>query len=198
MKKKEFLAALEKRLAGLPKKDLEDRIAFYEESIEDRKSEGKSEEEAVAEIGTVDEVVRQIAAETPFVKLVKEKTKPKRALRAWEIILIILGFPLWLPLMLVGLVLCLVFYLLVWILVIVTYAVEISLVAFSIGGVLTFFLTLAQGQPNVTSLGLAMAAAGGAILFVFACIGATKGTFKLSKKIMIGIKASFIGKGEQQ
>ncbi len=196
MQKQEFLAQLKKRLAGLPKKDLEDRLAFYEESIEDRKAEGKSEEEAVAEIGTVDEVVQQIAADTPLVKLVKEKTKPKRALRAWEIVLLILGFPLWFPLLLVGLVLFLVAYLLVWIGVIVTYAIEAALLTTSVGGIITFFMTFIEGQPNIAALGYSLAGAGGALLFVFACVWATRGTLKLSKRILIGIKTSFIGKGE--
>ena len=80
MYKNEFLTELRNRLQGLPQDDLDNRINFYEEMINDRMDEGKSEEEAVAEIGSVDEVVTQIASETPLLKLVKEKAKPKRAL----------------------------------------------------------------------------------------------------------------------
>ena len=105
MKKQEFLNELRKQLAGLPKDDLDNRINFYEEMINDRMDEGLSEEEAVADIGTVDDIVKQIASETPMLRLVAEKAKPKRTLRVWEIVLIVLGFPLWLPLLIVGLVL---------------------------------------------------------------------------------------------
>ena len=131
MKKEEFLSELRNKLNGLPKDDVDNRINFYGEMIDDRIDDGKTEEEAVADIGTVDDVVNDIAKDTSLVKLVKEKVKPKRSLRAWEIVLIVLGFPLWFPLALTALILCLVAYLLIWVLVIVTYSVEISLIASS-------------------------------------------------------------------
>ena len=99
MNKSEFLKELEKNLKGLPKEDIDERIEFYSEAIDDRVEEGKTEEEAVEEIGTVEEVVREIAEDTPLLELVKKKMKPKRSLSAWEIVLIVLGFPVWFPLL---------------------------------------------------------------------------------------------------
>ena len=194
MNKQEFLSSLRARLNGLPKDDIEERINFYEEMINDRIDDGKSEEEAVADIGTVDQIVEEIARETPLVKLVKEKIKPKRKLRVWEIILLILGFPLWFPLALTGLILAFVFYLLIWVLVIVCYSVEVGLIACAFGGLIAFFAYLFNGDFNLMSLGISIMSAGGAALFVFACIGATKGTLKLSKVIMTKIKMLFINK----
>ena len=46
--------------------------------------------EALEEIGTVDEVVAQIAKETPLVKLVKERVKPKKRISTFNIILLII------------------------------------------------------------------------------------------------------------
>ena len=195
MNKKEFLTELRSKLQGLPKDDLDNRISFYDEMIEDRKDEGKSEEDAVAEIGSVDDVVKQIAQETPLVKLVKERTKPKRALRAWEIVLIILGFPLWFPLLLTAFILMFVGYLLVWILVIVSYVLEGSLMAGAGGGLVIFLAYLFNGDFNLISLGFTMASLGAAILLIFGCIGATKVSIKLSKAILTGIKTAFIRKG---
>ena len=196
MTKNEFLTELRSKLNGLPKDDLDNRINFYEEMINDRMDDGKTEEEAVADIGSVDAVVKQIASETPMLKLVAEKAKPKRSLRAWEIVLIILGFPLWLPLLIAGLVLAFVFYLLFWILVIVTYAVEACLIGVSIGGLVAFLAYLIDGGVvNLVPLGYSLACFGAAILFIFACIGATKLTIFLSKKIILGIKTAFIRKG---
>lgn len=195
MRKYEFLTELQNKLQGLPKDELENRVNFYREMIEDRMDEGKTEEEAVAEIGNVDDIVRQIASETPFVQLVKEKAKPKRSLRGWEIAMIILGFPLWFPLLLTGLVLLFVFYLLVWILVIVTYVVELALIISSAGCLVAFFIMLFQGNFSFLALGASLMCAGAAFLFIFACIGATKVTLKLSKAIMTGIKTSFVRKG---
>lgn len=198
MKKEEFLAELRSKLSGLPKEDIDNRIEFYNEMIEDRIDEGKSEEEAVADIGAVDEIVNEIAKDTSLAKLMKERIRPKRALRAWEIVLIVLGFPLWLPLVLVGIVLALVAYLLIWILVLVTYAGEIGLIGWSIASLVAFFGSLSQGAFSWMYLGASIMAAGGAILLFFGCIGATKLTLRLSKKIITGIKASFIKKGNKE
>ena len=98
MNKYEFLGRLRERLVGLPPKDIEKSLDYYAEIIADRVEDGMSEEEAVAALGTLDEIVAQILEDTPLPKLVKEKVRPKRALRTWEILLIVLGFPLWLPL----------------------------------------------------------------------------------------------------
>ncbi len=86
-------------------------------------------------------------------------------------------------------------YMLVWILVIVTYAVEAALAVSSVGGLVVFFAYLADGSFNMVPLGMSLVGFGGAILFIFACIGATKVTIKLSKKIFTGIKTSIIRKG---
>lgn len=47
MNKQEFLVKLRKGLSGLPKEDIEERLTFYSEMIDDRMEEGLSEEEAV-------------------------------------------------------------------------------------------------------------------------------------------------------
>ena len=42
MNKTEFLNELEARLKGLPKEDVEERLEFYSEAIDDRVEEGKA------------------------------------------------------------------------------------------------------------------------------------------------------------
>lgn len=197
MNKQEFLSSLRDRLNGLPKEDIEERLNFYEEMINDRMDEGKSEEEAVADIGSVDQIVEEIAQDTPLRKLVKEKIKPKRKLRAWEIVLIILGFPLWFPLLLTAFILALVFYLLIWILVLVSYSIEFSLCASAVMGLFIFIAYLFNGEFNLASLGLSIMCSGGAFLFLFPCYWTTRGTLKLSKTIMTKIKMLFINKKEK-
>lgn len=195
MYKYEFLTALREQLVGLPKEDIEERISFYEEMINDRMDEGKSEEEAVAEIGTVDDVVREIAGDTKLVKLVKEKVKPKRSLRGWEIAIIIGSFPFWLPIVIVSFVLALVGFILIWTLVIVTYTVETALWAGSIIYGIAFFMSFVNGAPNYSLLGMSIMALGGALLMIFGCYGSTKLTIGLSRRMMIGIKSAFIRRG---
>lgn len=57
MNKQEFLAALAEGLTGLPQADVEERLAFYGEMIDDRMEEGLTEEEAVKEAGPVQDIV---------------------------------------------------------------------------------------------------------------------------------------------
>lgn len=61
MNKQEFLAELQKGLSGLPQEDRDERLTFYGEMLDDRMEEGLSEEEAVAAVGSVEEIVRQTA-----------------------------------------------------------------------------------------------------------------------------------------
>ena len=197
MTKNEFLNELRNNLKGLPKDDVEDRLSFYSEMIDDRIADGMTEEEAVASIDMYD-VVKDVAEKTPLVSLVKEKVKPKRRIRALEVILLILGFPLWFPLVLTFMILLLVAVLLVWVLVIVTYSIEISLFGSSIVSLVAFFSYMGAGEFNVFPLGVAIGAAGAAILFLLVCILSTKLTIKLSKKILTGIKMIFIRKGDKE
>lgn len=201
MTKKQFLNELRSKLVGLPQEDVDERISFYEEMINDRMDEGKSEEEAVADIGTVDEVIKQIAKETPLVSLVKHKMKPKRRLRGWEVVLIILGFPLWFPLMITAFVLMLVGFILMWTGAIVTYAVEASLIAATFMSLLSFFLGYFDGggiTANLPYIGMALMCFGGAIGFGFACFGVSKGMAKATRGMFIGIKSWFIRKGDKK
>ena len=98
MTKNEYISSLGARLSGLPKDEIRERLAFYGEMIDDRIEEGLAEEEAVADVGDVEDIAAQIIAETPLAKIVKDKIKPKRRLQAWEIVLIALGSPVWLSL----------------------------------------------------------------------------------------------------
>ena len=69
MNKTEFLAALERALSGLPEQDVQERLAFYGELIDDRVEEGLSEEEAVKERGSVDEIAKQTKAKRDTIVL---------------------------------------------------------------------------------------------------------------------------------
>ena len=99
MNKQEFLDRLKEGMSGLPQEDITERLAFYSEMIDDRMEDGLTEEEAVAGIGTVDMLVPQIVEEIPITRIVKERVRPKHTLRAWEIVLLILGSPIWLSLL---------------------------------------------------------------------------------------------------
>ena len=97
MTKSEFLTELRTALVGLPEEDIEKSLDFYSEMIDDRVEEGLSEEEAVADLGSIEDIKTQILKDIPLTKIVKERGKPKRTLSGLEITLLIVGFPLDIP-----------------------------------------------------------------------------------------------------
>ena len=196
MLKQEFLDALRNSLSGLPQADIEERLTFYGEMIDDRIEEGRTEEEAVNEIGPVDEVVRQIVEETPLTRIVKEKIKPKRKMRAWEIVLLILGFPVWFSLLVAAGAVLLSLYVTLWSLVIALWAVEIAFIVSAVAllcGAIMLFVS-GHGLAGLLALGAALIFAALSIFLFFACVAASKGTVLLAKKIVVGIKNLFVGK----
>ena len=196
MNKEKFLDALRRRLSGLPQEDIDERIAFYEEMIDDRMDEGLSEEEAVSKIGSVEEIARQIMSEIPLPKLVKEKISPKRSLKAWEIILLVLGSPVWIPLIIAAIAVLLALYVVMWAVVICFYAVDVSFVAGTLACIVGLFVSLMVGNLAVAlfSLGAGLALAGLTILMFFVCIGITKAVIKLTGWMLLRIKISFVGR----
>ncbi len=196
MSKQEFLAELEARLFGLPHDDIGDRLTFYSEIIDDRMEEGLSEEDAVSEIGSVDEIVSQIVAEVPFTKIVKEKIKPKRALKAWEIVLLALGSPIWIPLLIAAFAVIFAAYVVVWSFIVSLWAIELSVAACSLAGIFAVFVFLIRGNAviGIAMLGTGAFFAGLSILLFFGSKQATKYILHLTKKMALGIKSMFVGK----
>lgn len=169
MKKKEFLDALSRGLSSLPKREREERVNFYREMIDDRIEEGIPEEEAVAGVGTVDGIVSQILSERPAV--VQEPRKSGG--RVGLILLLVLGFPVWFPLLLalfVSIVSALFSFL------VALWSVELSLAAGAVGGVGSFFVLLFTGQfaSACFTLGAALVSGGLGILLFFGAIAVTK------------------------
>jgi len=196
MKKREFLARLRVRLSDLPRRDVEERLSFYSEMIDDRMEEGLSEEEAVGRMGDPKEIAAQIIADTPLTKLVKEKVRSSRRVKAWEIVLIVLGFPLWLPLLAAALAVLLAVYVVLWSVVIALWAVEVALwasVVGAVGGGVILALTGRKFEAAI-ALGAALVCAGLSIFLFFGCKAVTKGLIYLSKNIILVIKRSFVRK----
>lgn len=196
MRKQEFLDALRIKLSGLPKQDVEERLAFYSEMIDDRMEEGRTEEEAVSEIGFVDEIVAQIIADIPFTKIAKQKIKPKRRLKAWEIVLLALGSPIWFSLAVAAFAVILSLYVVLWSVIISLWAIFGSLVGCTFGSIVAGigFALGGYGLTGIAIIGAGIVCAGLSIFLFFGNRAATKGTFLLTKKIALGIKKCFVKK----
>lgn len=198
MNKQEFLTQLRKGLSGLPQNDIDERIVFYSEMIDDRIEEGLFEEEAVAQVGSVDEIVAQIIAETPFTKIAKERIKPKRQLKTWEIVLLALGSPIWFSLAIAAISVVFSLYVSLWSVVISFWAVFVSLAACSVGGLVAsaILAILGKGLAGVAMFSAGLICGGLSIFTFFGCKAATKGVIILTEKIAVGIKNCFIKKEE--
>ena len=196
MNKQEFLTQLRQGLAGLPQADIEDHIFFYNEMIDDRIEEGIPEELAVKEIGTVDEVIEQIIAETPLTKLVKEKVKPKRSLQAWEIALLIIGSPIWLSLLIALAAVILSVYVTLWAVIVALWSVVLAFGAAALACLAASMILAVSGQPltGLVVFGAALFCTGMTIFTYFGCLAATKGIVWLTKKFAYWIKSLFVGK----
>ena len=165
MNKYEFLEKLQEKLRDLPERDVGERINFYCEMIDDRMEEGLSEEEAIAAVGTVEEVAYQITEEIYLAAQPKPK-KARRKLRAWEIVLLILGSPLWLSLLIAGFAVMFSLYAVLWSVNLVLWTVELP------------FLLCAW-----ISKGL-----------LFGCKNLTQGSWFFTKKGCFFVKDFFVGK----
>ena len=200
MDKQRFLSELRNSLSGIPHDELEERLVFYSEMIDDRMEEGITEEEAVAGIGPVGEVVNQILSEVPLSDLVRERIRPKRSLKAWEIVLMILGAPLWLPLLIAAAAVILSLYIALWAIVISLWAVEVSqwvcVPAAIAGGILCAVRGIAAAAVGM--FGIALFCAGLSILFFAVCVAASRGLVRLAKAAVLGLKARFARKEESK
>ncbi|SCW35359.1 Uncharacterized membrane protein [Ruminococcaceae bacterium YRB3002] len=166
MKTKDFLEAVRQKLKGLPEEDIKKALDFYEEAIRDRMEDGLTEDEAVDAIGTPDEIAEQILMDTPLPKLVKAKAKPERGFRVWEIVLLILGFPLWFSLLLAAGLIVLSLIIVIAALVLTFFIVILAL---GLGGIVlavasVFALVAGGGSAALLQVGIAILCMGLAVL----------------------------------
>ncbi len=196
MRKHEFISELRDRLYGLPKQDIEESAAYYSELIEDYMEDGMSEEEAIASIGSAAQIATQILMDTPLPKLVKAKTTPRHALRAWEIVLLILGAPLWLSLLLAAVSVILAVYLALWAVIVSFYAVDLAFAVSGLAGVFGFVVLLSNHfvVSGLFTLGFGLVCVGLTILFFFACNAVAKFILACSKKILLWMKSCLLKK----
>lgn len=122
MTKKEFLSALRRKICKLPRKEIRERIGFYSEIIDDKIEEGLSEADAVADVGGIEEIAKQILSDT---NLEITEKKYKKAASPWQIVLLVIGSPIWLSILIAV-------FAVIWSVIITIWAVEIPLFIISI------------------------------------------------------------------
>lgn len=197
MNKIQFLLALSDKLSAYPKDEVEERLRFYSEMIEDRMEEGLSEEEAVCAVGTVEEIAAQIAADMPPVT---KKARPERELQLWQILLLALGAPLWLPLVIAAFAVAVSAYASLWAVVVSLWAAFAGVAGSAIGCLAGGVVLICGGKQlaGIAVVGAALVCAGVAILLCWGSLAATKGSVLLAKKTVDWIRACFAGRGRKE
>lgn len=198
MNKQEFLAQLRKGMSGLPCNEREERLMFYSEMIDDRMEEGLSEEEAVFGIGDAEGIISQILTETPLRKLVKERIAPNKRMKAWEILLLVLGSPIWFSLLVAAVAVVIAVYVSLWSVVISLWAVFGAVASCGIAGMVmgAWSALSGNGYPGAAMLCAGFVCVGLSIFLFCGCRYATKGIVFLTKEIGLWIKKCFVHRGE--
>ncbi len=196
MNKQEFLTRLKNGLSGLPKEDIEERLKFYEEMIDDKIEEGIPEESAVSEIGSIDELISQITADNPLPKIEPEELEAPRKLKLWEIILLILGSPIWVSLLLAVAAVVISVFAVVWCVIITLWAVFISLAFCGLGLILGGIIFVFKGLfiQGAATFGAGLICVAISIFMFFVSLCATLGILGISKKFYGFIKNKVVNK----
>ena len=195
MNKQDFLAALRGFLNDLPAEDIRRSLDFYAEMIDDHMEEGMTEEDAVAAVGSAEQIADQIRGDAGAAP-----RKPKRKVKPWSLALILLGLPLWLPLLLAAASVIISIYVSIWAVIISLYATAVAL---GISSIVIFLMPLLYiPTGNVAGaclvLGAAMVLTGITILLFVGLKPVTKGTVWLTKKSFVWLKRLFVRKEAAQ
>lgn len=196
MNKETFLKALRQKLTGLPKAEMEERLSFYKELIEDSIEAGQQEQEAIAALGSVEEIAAQILSDTPLIKLIKERVKPKRQLRVWEWLLLGLGSPLWLSVCIALLVIGIALYAVLFSMLLALAAIGLAFGLCVLAALISAVFRWIQGDfiGGFVMLGIALMGAGLTVLLCFVLPYGTKSFLTLTKKGLLGLKGCFVRK----
>ena len=142
MTKIEYLKKLKHALRRLKAEERKKSLAYFSEVIDDRMEDGIPEPDAVAELESIEAAAERIIAEA------EAQGQMRKSLSTWEIALIVVGFPLWFPVLLTVGIVVLTLYLLVWIIISALFLVSAALVVSGPAGVVGMFIFL---DSNVAS-----------------------------------------------
>ncbi len=189
MNKNEFLKILRRNLKELPVSEVEERVLFYSEIIDDKVEEGFSEDDVIAEIGEPEALAKSILGEYPEYKKGKDKNKTHK-LSALEIVLLSLGSPVWVSLFVAALAVVISLYIVIWSVVISFWAAQVSLAvcAFAALFLSVCFFVCGNTATGFAALGASMVLAGLSIFLFFTCTALSKAVVMMTKLIFVKIK----------
>ena len=187
MTRAEYLARLRECLALMPAEEREAQLAYYEELFDDMLEDGMSEAEVCERLGAPEDVAAELLAEIPMTTLVKSRVKAGGKPSALTIALLVLGAPLWLPLLIAFFAVLLSLLISLWAvgvsLGVVLPAVGLSLAAVGVGALLRLF-----SLPLLMALGSFLSGLGLLILGALLMGLIVRGLAKLCRAVWRGCK----------
>ncbi|MBN2504193.1 MAG: DUF1700 domain-containing protein [Bacilli bacterium] len=75
MRKREFLNQLEKRLNMIRKAEIDEIVRYYDELIQDAVDNGETENDFIAKLGSVDDIVKTIQEDENFITKIRERSE---------------------------------------------------------------------------------------------------------------------------
>ncbi|MCI5810946.1 MAG: DUF1700 domain-containing protein [Clostridiales bacterium] len=197
MTKNAYLSELADRLRQLPQSEIDKSIAYYSEIIDDRMEEGCSEEEAVNGLEAPVTAAERILQDAPLGMLVRERIRPKQAVSGWIIALLVIGFPVWFPLLLAAAGIVFAMYVVVWSLVFAFFASTFAVGTASLAVLITAFVRAGEGAGLIFALlGVGLLGIGCFILMGLATWMAASGVVRLTAALIRSLKMKLIHGGK--
>ena len=197
MTKNAYLSELADRLRQLPQSEIDKSIAYYSEIIDDRMEEGCSEEEAVNGLEAPVTAAERILQDAPLGMLVRERIRPKQAVSGWIIALLVIGFPVWFPLLLAAAGIVFAMYVVVWSLVFAFFASTFAVGTASLAVLITAFVRAGEGVGLIFALlGVGLLGIGCFILMGLATWMAASGVVRLTAALIRSLKMKLIHGGK--
>jgi uncharacterized membrane protein len=199
MTKAEFLAQLQAALSRLPQSEIDHSLAFYAEMIDDRIEDGISEQDAVAQLGSVEQIAAQIISEAPFVPRTVAKAKSKPSNMTLIIILLIVLSPIWFPLGLSVFFTVLGLYISIWAVIIGLWAAVLALgiAGFACLGATIYLIITGHPLTAVLSAGAGLLCLGLGVFGFIGMLALTKLFCKFTVFISLKIKSLFVRQTNQ-
>lgn len=169
MTKQEFLDAVGAGLDGVSDEEKKKSLDFISEAIDDRIEDGMTEEEAINDIGSVKDTVGALLSDLPLRSVIRATVKPKKkGISGFAVFLIVLGAPLWLPLLIAASAVLFAIFISILAVVLSVAVTVLGVFLAGIGCIVGLAVFLIAGKPltGILSLGAGLAAAGIALLFV--------------------------------
>ena len=197
MTKNAYLSELADRLRQLPQSEIDKSIAYYSEIIDDRMEEGCSEEEAVNGLEAPVTAAERILQDAPLGMLVRERIRPKQAVSGWIIALLVIGFPVWFPLLLAAAGIVFAMYVVVWSLVFAFFASTFAVGTASLAVLITAFVRAGEGAGLIFALlGVGLLGIGCFILMGLATWMAASGVVRLTAALIRSLRMKLIHGGK--